>query len=131
MVSLAISKEIVRSEDSELKTAGTLTLYTWCVHRREQESSGYYEPQRFPGCCSYFGKGKHWPKDCQCKRDTRGNLLPSGNEQRGPVSLRSRSKQCKLSSFGQPESAKQERKPKLSISDLIHATEGSAVWIWS
>lgn len=40
--------------------------------------------------------------------------------------MRSRSKQCKLSSFGQPESAKQERKPKLSIFDLIHATEGSA-----
>lgn len=44
---------------------------------------------------------------------------------RGPDNLRSSSKQCKLSSFGQPESAIQERKPKLSISDLIHATECS------
>lgn len=39
------------------------------AHKRDQSGSGCYEPQKLPWYCSYCGKGKHWSKYCQSKRE--------------------------------------------------------------
>lgn len=41
-----------------------------------------YKPERRPrppGTCRKCGKGCHWTSECRSKRDSQGNLLPSGN----------------------------------------------------
>ena len=69
VVNLAIYKNTIRLEDSELKIAGTLTLENMVFIEENKQVWATVKHNGIVGYCSHCGKGKYWSKDFRSKRD--------------------------------------------------------------
>ena len=79
-MNLAISKEIVRLEDSELKIARTFTLENMAFIDKNKEVLAAMKHKVFQGIEVAVERAK---VSLRSKRDIQGNLLSLGNEQWG------------------------------------------------
>lgn len=130
VVNLAISKEIVVLNYSELTIAGTFTLENVILIKEKQQFLAAMEPKGFHTTMMTVERANIGLRKVDIKHTYE---LTFRYLEKDPwlVSKRQHSKQYKPPSFVHPGGINQTRKSKLSISDLIQATEEVQLWIRS
>lgn len=122
MVSLAISKEIARLEDSGLKIAGTLTLGNIVFTEKNKQILAVINHKGFLGIVATVVRANIGQRIAS-PRGTHEVISYSQEMNRGPVSSRSHSKQYKLSLSARKYQAGKKTKTKYFSSYICYRRE--------